>query len=42
MLEQAAIVKDNGINTINTEVVHTMPFNNYYQQQPTPEHHIDA
>ena len=43
ILEQAALVTNpDGTKSINTEVVHTIPFDNYYQQQPTPEHHIDA
>ena len=43
MLEQAALVTNpDGTKSINPEVVHTIPFDNYYQQQPTPEHHIDA
>lgn len=43
MLEQAVLVQNpDGTKSINTEVVHTMPFDNYYQQQPTPQHHIDA
>ena len=43
MLEQAALVTNpDGTKSINQEVVHTIPFDNYYQQQPTPEHHIDA
>ena len=43
MLEQAALVTNpDGTKGINPEVVHTIPFDNYYQQQPTPEHHIDA
>ncbi len=43
ILEQTALVKDaDGNTSINPEVVHTIPFDNYYQAQPTPEHHIDA
>lgn len=43
MLSQAALVTNpDGTKDINTEVVHTMPFDNYYQQQPTPAHHVDA
>ena len=43
MLSQAALVANpDGTKSINTEFVHTIPFDNYYQQQPTPEHHIDA
>lgn len=43
MLEQAVLVTNpDGSKGVNTEVVHTIPFDNYYQQQPTPEHHIDA
>ena len=43
MLEQMVLVTNpDGSKGINTEVVHTIPFDNYYQQQPTPEHHIDA
>ena len=43
ILEQAALVTNpDGTKGINTEVVHTIPFDNYYQQQPTPQHHIDA
>lgn len=43
MLEQAVLVTNpDGSKGINSEVVHTIPFDNYYQQQPTPEHHIDA
>lgn len=43
MLEQAVLVNNpDGTKGINTEIVHTIPFENYYQQQPTPEHHIDA
>ena len=43
MLEQAALITNSdGTKSINPEIVHTIPFDNYYQQQPTPEHHIDA
>ena len=43
MLEKAFLIKgQDGKTTINPETVHTIPFSNYYQQQPTPEHHIDA
>lgn len=43
MLSQAVLVDNpDGSKGINTEIVHTIPFENYYQQQPTPEHHIDA
>lgn len=43
MIKQHAIIKDaTGNNTINEEFVHVMPFENYYEQQKTPAHHIDA
>ena len=43
MLEQTVLVTNpDGTKGINPEIVHTIPFDNYYQQQPTPEHHIDA
>ena len=43
MLEQMVLVTNpDGTKGINPEVVHTIPFDNYYQQQLTPEHHIDA
>ena len=43
MLEQSALItNEDGSQVINPEVVHTIPFDNYYQAQPTPEHHIDA
>ena len=43
MLEQAVLVTNpDGSKGVNTEIVHTIPFDNYYQQQPTPEHHIDS
>lgn len=43
MLEQIVLITNpDGTKVINSEVVHTIPFDNYYQQQPTPEHHIDA
>lgn len=43
ILSQRVLVSNpDGSKAINTEVVHTIPFENYYQQQPTPEHHIDA
>lgn len=43
MLSQAVLVTNpDGSKGTNPEVVHTIPFDNYYQQQPTPEHHIDA
>ena len=38
----STITNPDGTLSINPEVVHTIPFDNYYQQQPTPEHHIDA
>ena len=43
MLNKAAIItKPDGTKDINQEVVHTIPCENYYQAQYTPEHHIDA
>lgn len=43
ILEKTALVNNpDGTRSINPEYVHTIPFANYYQQQPTPEHHIDA
>ena len=43
MLNQSVLINNaDGSKEINPEVVHTIPFDNYYQAQPTPEHHIDA
>jgi hypothetical protein len=43
MLNQSVLINNaDGSKGINPEVVHTIPFDNYYQAQPTPEHHIDA
>lgn len=43
MLSQATLITNSdGSKSINPEVVHTIPFSNYYQQQPTPAHHIDT
>ncbi len=40
--QKVLIVDDNGNYSINSEVVHIIPFDNYFQAQPTPEHHMDA
>lgn len=43
MLNQSVLINNaDGSKEINPEVVHIIPFDNYYQAQPTPEHHIDA
>lgn len=42
MLEDhATVLNDDGTRGINPATTYTMPFKNYYQQQPTPAHHID-
>ena len=43
MLNQSVLINNaDGSKEINPEVVHTIPYDNYYQAQPTPEHHVDA
>ena len=43
ILEQAVTVtNEDSSKDINPEYVHTIPFDNYYIQQATPEHHLDA
>ena len=43
MLNQSVLItNEDGSKEINPEVVHTIPFDNYYQAQPTPAHHVDA
>ena len=43
MLSQSVLItNEDGSKAINPEVVHTIPFDNYYQAQPTPAHHVDA
>ena len=40
--QKVLVTNEDGSLSINPEVVHTIPFDNYYQAQPTPEHHLDA